>query len=52
MIGFKWLEEIFDKKTREKARMQWRLLFVDGHGPHVTPNFLEQVQAHKILAAV
>lgn len=51
-IGFKWLEEFFDKKTREKARRQWRLLFVDGHGSHVTLKFLEWAQAHKILVAV
>jgi hypothetical protein len=51
-IGFKWLEEFFDKKTREKARRQWRLLFVDGHGSHVTLELLECGQAHKILVAV
>ena len=51
-IGFKWLEEFFDKKTRDKARRQWRLLFVDGHGSHVTLKFLEWAQVHKILVAV
>lgn len=51
-IGFRWLSEFFDKKTREKARRQWRLLFVDGHGSHVTLKFLEWAQAHKILIAV
>jgi hypothetical protein len=40
-IGYKWLEDFFDKKTREKARRQWRLLFVDVHRPHVTLKFLE-----------
>lgn len=51
-IGFKWLEEFFDRKTRDKARRQWRLLFVDGHSSHVTLKFLEWAQAHKILVAV
>lgn len=51
-IGFKWLVEFFDRKTRDKARRQWRLLFVDGHGSHVTLKFLEWAQAHKILVAV
>ena len=51
-ISFKWLEDFFDKKTRDKARRQWRLLFVDGHGSHVTLKFLEWAQAHKILVAV
>ena len=51
-IGYKWLEEFFDRKTRDKARRQWRLLFVDGHGSHVTLKFLAWAQAHKILVAV
>jgi hypothetical protein len=51
-IGFKWLERFFDKKTQEKARRQWRLLFVDGHGSHVTLKFLQWAQTHKILVAV
>jgi hypothetical protein len=51
-IGFKWLEGFFDKKTQERARRQWRLLFVDGHGSHVTLKFLQWAQTHKILVAV
>ena len=40
-IGFKWLEALFDKNTQDKARRDWRLLFVNGHGSHVTLKFLE-----------
>jgi hypothetical protein len=40
-IGFKWLETLFDKNTQAKARRAWRLLFVDGHGSHVTLKSLE-----------
>lgn len=51
-IGFKWLEALFEKNTQDKARRDWRLLFVDGHGSHVTLKFLEWAQQHKILVAV
>lgn len=44
-IGFKWLGDFFDKKTGDKARRQWRLLFVDGHGSHVMLKFLEWAKA-------
>jgi len=40
-IGFKWLEAMFDKNTRDKAARDWRLLFVNSHGSHVALKFLE-----------
>ena len=51
-LGFKWLETLFEKHTQSKARRDWRLLFVDGHGSYVTLKFLEWAQQHKILIAV
>jgi hypothetical protein len=47
----------YDKKIKIKRLAitpegQWRLLFIDGHGSHVTLKFLEWAQAHKILIAV
>jgi len=51
-VGFKWLEGLFDQRTQGKARRDWRLLFVDGHGSHVTLKFLEWAQQHRILVAV
>jgi hypothetical protein len=51
-IGFKWLEALFDENTQGKAKRAWRLLFVDGHGSHITLKFLEWAQRHKILVAV
>jgi hypothetical protein len=50
--GFKWLEALFDKNTQGKARRAFKLLFVDGHGSHVTLESLEWAQQHKILVAV
>lgn len=51
-ISFKELVEFFDRKTQDKARRLWWLLFVDGHGSHVTLRFFKWAQAHKIMVAV
>jgi len=51
-IGLKWLDRLFHERTKDKARRRWRLLFVDGHGSHVTLPFLEQSYKHRILVAV
>lgn len=51
-IGLAWLEQVFDRKTKEKAKRDWRLLLLDGHGSHVTPSFIDYCDAHRILLAV
>jgi hypothetical protein len=38
-LGFIWLKEIFDKHTRARTIGRYRLLILDGHGSHVTPQF-------------
>lgn len=48
IIGISWLREIFDRETKDKARRQWRLLILDGHGSHVTKEFIEYCYANKI----
>src|SRR3954463_10450818 len=35
-LGVKWLEQVFDRETKQKARLSNRLLILDGHGSHVT----------------
>jgi hypothetical protein len=40
-LGLAWLQQVFDCYTAAKARRQWRLLILDGHGSHLTPEFLE-----------
>ena len=50
-IGLAWLRDIFDRETKAKARRRWRLLFLDGHGSHVTMKFLNYCEANKILLA-
>jgi len=51
-IGLKWLGRLFHERTKDKSRRRWRLLFVDGHGSHVTLPFLEHAHKHRILVAV
>jgi hypothetical protein len=47
-----WLDQLFHERTKDKSRRRWRLLFVDGHGSHVTLPFLEQAYRYGILVAV
>ena len=51
-LGLAWLEQVFDRYTAAKARRQWRLLILDGHGSHLTPEFLDYCNAHRILLMV
>ena len=43
---------MFDRYRAAKARRQWRLLILDGHGSHLTPEFLEHCDANRILLMV
>jgi hypothetical protein len=47
--GLQWLIQVFDRETKARARQSWRLLYVDGHGSHVTLAFLEYCAANRIL---
>ena len=53
-VGLAWLEQVFDRCTKEKARRgrSWRLLILDGHGSHLTKDFLDYCEAHRIYVAV
>jgi hypothetical protein len=51
-IGLAWLEQLFERFTAAKARWQWRLLIVDGHGSYLTREFIDFCNARKILLAV
>ena len=50
--GLAWLDQVFDKETRAKARRSWRLLFIDGHGSHLTMKFIERCEELRILLAI
>ena len=53
-LGVAWLEDVFNPATKAKARngRDWRLLFIDGHGSHVTMKFLNWCQKHSVLLAI
>uniref|UniRef100_A0ACC2IKC4 Uncharacterized protein n=1 Tax=Boeremia exigua TaxID=749465 RepID=A0ACC2IKC4_9PLEO len=51
-LGITWLEQVFERYTAPKARRQWRLLILDGHNSHVTKDFINYCDAHKILLMV
>jgi hypothetical protein len=53
-IGLAWLEQVFDRCTKQKARRgrDWRLLILDGHGSHLTKDFIDYCDSHRILLAV
>ena len=51
-IGLHWLKEVFERETRRHASTGYRLLLLDGHGSHVTMDFINYCHDHKILLAV
>jgi hypothetical protein len=51
-IGLAWLQQVFDRFTKAKARRKYRLLILDGHGSHVTMDFINYCDQNKILLAV
>jgi hypothetical protein len=38
-IGLRWLQKIFIPSTNSRVRGRFRLLILDGHGSHLTPQF-------------
>ena len=51
-LGLTWLEQVFDRYTKPKARRKWRLLIIDGHGSHVTRDFIRYCDDNKILLMI
>ncbi|KNG52820.1 pogo transposable [Stemphylium lycopersici] len=51
-LGLAWLEQVFNRYTTAKARQRWRLLILDGHGSHITKDFLNFCDANRILLAI
>jgi hypothetical protein len=53
-LGLAWLQQVFECCMKQKARLgrDWRLLIVNGHGSHLTFEFLEYCEAHRILVSV
>jgi len=51
-IGLAWLKQVFDRSTKPKARRSYRLLILDGHGSHLTMDFIEYCDRNRILLAI
>jgi len=47
--GLEWLRRCFEPVTREKADGGWRILILDGHGSHVTLDFILHCREHRII---
>ena len=46
-VGLKWLREVFIPNTKP-AGLDWRLLILDGHNSHTTPEFMELCLMNRI----
>ncbi|KAI1683104.1 Pogo transposable element [Pyrenophora tritici-repentis] len=51
-IGLAWLKQVFIRETRRSGVNGYRLLILDGHGSHVTMDFINFCNDNKILLAV
>lgn len=51
-LGLAWLEQVFDRLTKSKARSSYRILILDGHGSHLTDDFISYCDSNKILLMV
>jgi hypothetical protein len=38
-LGLNWLTDVFEKHTKDRTKGVYRLLILDGHGSHSTPEF-------------
>ena len=48
-LGLIWLQDIFEKHTAHRTRGNYRLLILDGHGSHGTPEFDLFAREHRII---
>ncbi|KAM4067167.1 DDE superfamily endonuclease [Hirsutella rhossiliensis] len=48
-LALNWLKEVFDPNTRRRTVGTHRLLILDGHGSHVTPEFDKYCTANSIV---
>jgi hypothetical protein len=51
-LGARWLVDVFDRHTKEKAGNRRRLLIVDGHSSHINMNFINLCDERHILLLV
>lgn len=51
-IGLAWLKQVFDRCTKPESGRFYRLLIVDGHGSHLTMDFIDYCDQNRILLAI
>jgi hypothetical protein len=51
-LGLAWLEQVFECFTKQKARRQYRLPILDGHGSHLTCDFIDFCDNNQIFLAI
>jgi hypothetical protein len=49
VLGLTWLEHVFEKHTLHRTKGVYRLLILDGHGSHMTPEFDLFCKEHSII---
>lgn len=48
-LGLSWLTDVFEKHTANRTKGRYRLLILDGHGSHNTPEFDLFCSEHSII---
>lgn len=48
-IGLRWLQKLFISATNSRTTGKYRLLILDGHGSHLTPQFDQTCMEHDII---
>jgi hypothetical protein len=48
-IGLRWLKNLFIPATTSRMKGKYRLLVLDGHGSHLTPQFDQICEQHDII---
>jgi hypothetical protein len=48
-LGLKWLSEVFEPNTASKSIGKYRLLILNGHGSHATPQFDQYCSNRSII---
>jgi DDE superfamily endonuclease len=51
-LGLQWLQNVFERYTKDQASREWRLLIVDGHSSHLNMEFISYAEQHRILLAI
>ena len=48
-LGYKWLVDVFDKYIKNRVVGKYRLLLLDGHKSHFTPEFDQYYKDNSII---